>query len=123
MKASDVMVRDVITVGPDARVLEVAQLLLHHRISALPVVGANGEVLGIVSEGDLLNRHEAETMHRKTWWLELLASRETMAADYVRWNSQHVTDVMTRCVITAPRYLSVADLAALLETHRIMGVP
>jgi CBS domain-containing protein len=123
MKASDVMVKNVVTVGPDARVSEVAQLLLSHRISAIPVVGANGEILGIVSEGDLLNRHEAETTHRKSWWLELLASRETMAADYIKSHSQHVTDVMTRNVITARPDISVADLASLLETHRIKRVP
>ena len=46
-----------------------------------------------------------------------------MAADYVRSHSQHVTDVMTRNVITAPPDLSVADLAALLEKHRIKRVP
>ena len=66
MKASDVMVTNVVTVGLDARVSEVAQLLLNHRISAIPVVGAKGEILGIVSEGDLLNRHDAETAHRKS---------------------------------------------------------
>ena len=41
MKASEVMVSNVITVGPDARVPEVAELLLHNRISAVPVVGAD----------------------------------------------------------------------------------
>ena len=56
MKASDVMVSNVITVGPDACVQDVAELLLRHRISAVPVIGANGEILGIVSEGDLINR-------------------------------------------------------------------
>ena len=58
MKASDVMVSNVITVGPDACVQDVADLLLRHRISAVPVIGANGEILGIVSEGDLINRPE-----------------------------------------------------------------
>ncbi len=56
MKASDVMVSNVITVGPDARVQDVAGLLLRHRISGVPVVGPTGELLGIVSEGDLINR-------------------------------------------------------------------
>jgi CBS domain-containing protein len=67
MKASDVMVSNVITVGPDATVQEVADILLRNRISAVPVVSETGEMLGIVSEGDLLNRTEAETSHRKSW--------------------------------------------------------
>ena len=76
MKASDIMVSNVITVGPDALVQDVADLLLRHRISAVPVVGVNGEILGIVSEGDLMNRPESETVHRKSWWLDALASSE-----------------------------------------------
>ena len=83
MKASDVMVSNVITVGPDATVSEVADLLLRHRISAVPVVAASGEILGIVSEGDLINRPETQTSHGKSWWLEALASNEVLAAEYV----------------------------------------
>ena len=123
MKASDVMVSNVITVGPDAYVPEVADLLLRNRISAVPVVGLNGEILGIVSEGDLLNRPESETVHRKSWWLEALTSKETLAADYVKSHSRKVTDVMTRDVVTASPESSVAKVAALLEKYCIKRVP
>ena len=115
MKASDIMVSTVITVGPDASVQDVADLLVRNRISALPVVGDNGELLGIVSEGDLINRPETKTAHRKAWWLDALASNETLAADYVKSHSRKVADVMTRNVITASPETSVAELAALLE--------
>jgi CBS domain-containing protein len=50
MRAADVMVTNVITVGPDACVRDVAHILLSARISGVPVVGPNGELLGIVSE-------------------------------------------------------------------------
>jgi CBS domain-containing protein len=123
MKASDVMVSTVITVGPDASVQDVAELLLRNRISAVPVVGDNGEVLGIVSEGDLMNRPETETAHRKAWWLDALASNEMLAADYVKSHSRKAADVMTRDVITASPETSVAELAALLEKNSIKRVP
>ena len=123
MNASDVMVTTVITVGPDASVQEVADLLLQHRISAVPVVAASGEILGIVSEGDLINRSESETTHRKSWWLDALASNESLAAEYVKSHSRQVTDVMTREVITAAPDTPVAELAALLERNRIKRVP
>ena len=54
MNAADVMVSNVITVGPDATVQEVAEILLKNRISAVPVVSQSGKLLGIVSEGDML---------------------------------------------------------------------
>ena len=50
MKAMDVMVRDVVTVKPNDSVAEVIKLLAEHDVSALPVVSANGEVVGMISE-------------------------------------------------------------------------
>jgi CBS-domain-containing membrane protein len=123
MKASDVMVSNVITVGPDATVQEVADILLRNRISAVPVVSETGEMLGIVSEGDLLNRTEAETSHRKSWWLDALSSNEILASEYVKSHSRKVADVMTRNVITVAPDMAVADIAALLEKNRIKRVP
>ena len=123
MKASDVMVSNVITVGPDASVQEVADLLLRHRISAVPVVGGQGEILGIVSEGDLLNRPESETERKNSWWLDALASKETLALEYIKSHSRSVADVMTRSVITASPDTSVAQVAASLEKNRIKRVP
>jgi CBS domain-containing protein len=54
MKARDVMVSPVVTAKPSASVKEVAKLLLQRRISAVPVLDDQGKVVGIVSEGDLL---------------------------------------------------------------------
>ena len=54
MKASDVMVTNVITVGPNASVREAANVLLANRISALPVIDEHGELVEIISEGDLM---------------------------------------------------------------------
>ena len=45
MKATDVMVTNVITVGPEASVQDVARILLGARISGVPVVGSKGELL------------------------------------------------------------------------------
>lgn len=123
MKASDVMVSNVITVGPDVGVQDVARLLLSNRISAVPVVDGNGRILGIVSEGDLINRADTATAHRKSWWLNALASNEALALEYTKTHSRRVSDVMTRDVITAPPEMSVSEIAALLEKHRIKRVP
>src|SRR5262249_61957276 len=101
MKAVDVMVRNVITVGPDACVQDVAQILLSARISGVPVVGTNGELLGIVSEGDLMRRVEAGTGRARPWWLVLFAGKEALAAEFIREHSRKGTDGMSRHVVTA----------------------
>jgi len=123
MIAADVMVSNVITVSPETRVAEVAEILLRNRISAVPVVDAAGQIVGIVSEGDLMHRAEAGTEIRRSWWLRALTSNEAMAADFVRSHSQNVADVMTRRVITAGPDTPLYEIANLLERNRIKRVP
>lgn len=48
------MTRKVRTVAPDALVVDAADLMTEHKIAGLPVVGADGAVVGIVTESDLL---------------------------------------------------------------------
>jgi CBS-domain-containing membrane protein len=123
MKASDVMVADVITVKPDSNVPDVAVLLLANHISAVPVVDDAGNLVGMISEGDLLRRGEADTGHERSWWLKLLMGREVLAAEFLREHSLKVADLMTRSIVTAEPDTPVADIATLLERHRIKRVP
>lgn len=123
MRAADVMTTDVVTVGPDARVVEVAETLLATRISAVPVIGERGELVGIVSEGDLMRRSEARTERRRAWWLEAFGGRTALANDYVQANAQKVADIMTRNVVTATPDTPLGEIAALLERHHIKRVP
>jgi CBS domain-containing protein len=56
MNVREIMTTDVVTVGPDLPLKEVARLLIERRISGVPVVGDDGTLLGVVSEGDFLPR-------------------------------------------------------------------
>jgi CBS domain-containing protein len=101
MKAEDVMVSTVITAGVNASIGEVAAILLHNHISAAPVVDEKGELVGIVSEGDLMRRPEIGTTKRHSWWLELISNKSASATEYIKSHSRKVADVMTRDLITA----------------------
>jgi CBS domain-containing protein len=123
MKASDVMVTDVVTVRPDMPVREAAKILLDHRISAAPVLNAQGRLVGILSEGDLMRRAEIGTERRRSWWLDLLAGESARADDYIRAHGTRVADLMTKDVVTASENASLSEIAALLERHRVKRVP
>jgi len=123
MKASDIMVSNVIAVGPDASVLDVANLLLKNRISAVPVVSERGELLGIVSEGDLMRRAEAGTDRQRSWWLEALTSNEALATEFVKSHARKVADIMTRRVVTAKPDTPIGEIASLLEKNGIKRAP
>ena len=125
MRAIDVMTPNVITVDPDTTVQSLAALLSERGISGAPVVDAGGSMIGIVSEGDLLHRAELGTekrdARRHSWWLEHFASG--LARDYVKSHGRTVKDIMTRDVITVSEETNLAEVATLLETHRIKRVP
>lgn len=59
MLAKDIMTRDLLTVTPKTNIRDIAQLLIDHKISGLPVVDEKGKVLGMVSEGDLMRKEIA----------------------------------------------------------------
>jgi CBS domain-containing protein len=119
----DVMTSKVITVDENASVTTVAKLLAERGISAVPVVDSENRVIGMVSEGDLLHRAETGTECRRSWWLEMMASTNRLAGDYIKSHSGNVKDVMTRDVLSVTETTSVADIAILLETNRIKRVP
>jgi CBS domain-containing protein len=124
MKAKDVMTQRVVSVRPDATVAEVADILLAHGISAVPVIDGE-QLVGIVSEGDLIRRAEIGTAPKRhrSWWLRLFNDSAALAADYVKTHAERIRDVMTRNVVTVAEDTSIADVAAALEKNRIKRVP
>ena len=127
MRAMDVMTTNVITIGPDASVRDLALLLSERGISGVPVVDADNRIIGIVTEGDLLHRMETgtapSTERRHSRWLDSLASDRALARDYIKSHAGTVRDIMTRGVATVDDTADLAEVADLLETRRIKRVP
>jgi acetoin utilization protein AcuB len=55
VEISDVMTRNVVSVGPDTDLNEVARMMLERKIGGLPVVD-NGQLVGIITESDIFKR-------------------------------------------------------------------
>jgi CBS domain-containing protein len=123
MKAQDVMVRNVLTVGPDTSVADAVAMLVKHDISALPVVNPDGSLVGILSEADLLEREELGAEHHYPWWIESLMPASKLAERFAKAHGKRVSEVMSTNVIFASEDTPVSEIAALLETHRIKRVP
>jgi CBS domain-containing protein len=119
MNAGDIMVRDVIAVGPETAVREVATLMLERRISGVPVVDAERRVLGIVSEGDLIRRPEIDTDHARAGWLGMFVSAEDRARDFVKSHGRKAGEVMTRPAICVSPGTPLTDVVRLMERHRV----
>ena len=123
MKARDVMTPSPVTVGPETSVREIAKLLLERRISAVPVVDPGLQVLGLVSERDLMRRPESQTERTGAWWLALFHSAESDARDYVRSHGQYARQVMSAPAITVEEGAELNEIAEVLESNKIKRVP
>lgn len=109
----EVMTRDVVAVRPDTSLETVAEVLLEHGISGVPVVSATGRLLGLVSKTDLVRR-------------QLVPQDE---AEVVAGPGQHLVDgttvaeVMTREVVSVHVGDSLADAAQVMAFTGVHRVP
>ena len=124
MNARDVMTRDVVSVASDTPMRKIAALLLEKRISAVPVVDSSGAPIGMVSEGDLTGRNEAEREARQDWWLTMLAEGEAVNPEFLAsLNYPTARDMMSAPVISVHEETSLEEIAGILTEHRIKRVP
>jgi CBS domain-containing protein len=123
MKAADIMTGRVISVAPDASILECIRLMLQHRISGLPVIDAAGNLVGIVTEGDFLRRVESGTERKRPHWLEFITGPGRLADEYVRSHGRKAAEVMTREPVTIMEDTPVDEVVRLMEEHRVKRLP
>jgi CBS domain-containing protein len=126
LTAADIMTTNVKTARPDASVAEIARLLSDNGISAVPVCDAHGQVLGMLSEGDLLRPVGKESVTKRAWWLNLLAEGTDLAPSFLECISvenQRARNLMVGPVITATPDSNIPELADLLVRHRIKRLP
>ena len=110
MHAADVMTRPVLTVRADDYVEQAAALLANNNVTAAPVLDQEGELVGIVSEGDLLRArvvHVPDPVH---------TGAPGPAARFV-------SDVMTREVVALPAAADLSAVAEAMLAHHVHSVP
>jgi len=67
MQTKDIMTTTVISASLDGKIEDAVRLMLDHHVSALPVLDANSNLKGLVSEGDLMRRVRASDGPRRSW--------------------------------------------------------
>ncbi len=115
MRAAEIMTTGVVTVHPSTHVKDVAALLVARGINAAPVVDERGELVGIVSEADLVMLEARPDPLRHAIPVRDLGRK----SDAPRTAGQ----VMTRQVIALPEDADVAEVARLMLERRIKQIP
>ena len=123
MTASDLMTRNVLTVGPEMPVSEIAEIILEHKVTSLPVVDDEGSLVGVVSEGDLVRCSRSNRDAHRSWWLVLLTKPAGDHGDILSQPGRTVQDVMSKSVLFATEQEPLSRLVELLSRRRIKRLP
>lgn len=121
MRVEDVMSADVITVGPEVFVHKAARLMSDHGVSGLPVVDADGRLIGIVTEGDIILRQAGP--RARHWWQRFFADPDALARDYQKAAGTTVGEVMTRAVVSVGPDVGIDTAARILHDRGLRHVP
>jgi CBS domain-containing protein len=123
LHADALMTTAVVTVPASMPVASLAGLLADRGISSVPVTDADGRLLGIVTEADLLRRLAGAEDTPTRWLRRLIDRSDVQARHYARTQGLLAHDVMTTPVISVGPEATAQLCAALMERHGIKRLP
>ena len=126
LTAGDVMTRDVITVKKETTIRELAELFNRHRISSAPVVDDNGEMIGIVTETDLIEQDK--NLHIPTVislfdWVIYLESDKKFEKALKKMTGQSVGEIYSEEFVKVTPTTPVSDVADILSSRKMNAIP
>ena len=126
LKVKDIMTTDVVTVTKETTIMELAKIFSARNLSSLPVLGADGELIGIVSETDLIEQDK--NLHIPTVisifdWVIYLESDKKFEKELKKMTGQSVGEIFSPDVVTVNPESSVADVADILSSKKINALP
>jgi CBS domain-containing protein len=123
MQAQQIMTQHVVTIGADAPIAEAVDAMLRHHVSGLPVVDTDGDLIGIISEGDFIRRAEIGTQRKRGRWLSFLVGTDRVAADFVRSHGRKVGEIMTPDPLTISEDTALDEIVETMETNNVKRLP
>lgn len=123
---ADVMTHNPLTVRPDTPITEVIKTLAEHRISGLPVLDANNQLVGVVSETDLMWRETDVTPPAYIMILDSVIFLENPGRyerDLHKALGQTVAEVMSSAPITTQPEATLSQAAKLMHDRSIHRLP
>lgn len=120
------MTTDVVSVKKETTIRELAELFTKHRVGSVPVVDDNGNLIGIVTESDLIEQDKS--LHIPTVislfdWVIYLESEKKFEKELQKMTGQTVGDIYTDTVETVTQDTPVNDVADLMASKKLHAVP
>ncbi|MFL1897783.1 CBS domain-containing protein [Streptomyces tauricus] len=114
---SDVMTHAVATVGRSAPFKEIVRTMQERKVSALPVLGGKGQVVGVVSEADLLPKEEFRDSDPDRY------TQLRRLSDLAKAGAVTAGELMTSPALTAPPDATLAQTARTMARARVKRLP
>ncbi|MFQ5673434.1 MAG: CBS domain-containing protein [Nitrospinales bacterium] len=126
LTARNIMSEDVVTIKKDASIDELAAMFIKHKVNGIPVVGDADEVIGIVTEGDLIEQNK--NLHIPTVItlfdaVIFLESNKKFEAEMKKLAATKVGDICQFKVVTVSPDEPVARVAAIMADENIHTLP
>jgi CBS domain-containing protein len=123
MKVGDVMTRNVAAVHPETPLRDVAALMVQRGISGVPVVDADGSVLGIVSEADFVIKERGVVADRNRLLHRIFGRSRKERAELAKIEATTAGEAMTSPAITVEATDTLQAVAELMANRRINRLP
>ncbi|MCI0469601.1 MAG: CBS domain-containing protein [Nitrospirae bacterium] len=126
LKAKDILTKDVITVKPSATIDELARIFIEKNISGAPVVDDNENLIGIVTENDLISqnkRFHIPTVMRLFDAFIPLESQSKIESEIKKMAAATAGDICTRDVITVNEESTMEDIATIMSEKKVHLMP
>jgi CBS-domain-containing membrane protein len=124
--ARDIMSTDVITVTPETEIAQAARLLLDNKINGLPVVDAQGHLVGIVCQSDLIVQQKRVRVPSLFTFLDgyiTLTSTKHFEREVEKIAASQVRQAMTPDPTSVAPDAAIEDVATLMVEKNYHTLP
>lgn len=125
LKAKDIMTADVVSVKPETTVEELARLLIEHKISGAPVVDDENQLVGIVTEHDLIKKNAR--LHIPTiirlFDAYFLLDSDKMEDDIKKMVAGTVEEICNKKVVSLTEESTLEEIATIMAEKNIHLLP
>ncbi len=126
LTAKDIMTKNVTTVRATTTIEELARILMEHKISGVPVVDDAGDLIGIVTENDLINQNRRlhiPTVMRLFDAFIMLESPGRIEKEIKKMTAITANDIYTKEVLTVAEDTPVRDIATIMSEKKVHLIP
>ena len=126
LTAKDIMTKNVTTVKKDTSISELSRLFIEHRVNGIPVVDDDNKVIGMVTQGDLIEQNKSLhiptviTLFDAVLFLE---SEKKFEADVKKLTGTKVEDIYSSNAVTVTQETELGEIASIMAERDIHTLP